>query len=272
VRLADRLEEGITTTFAAEASTAASARVLGVVLVALVVLSLRFVARGEQRLAAASTATACALILLTAIGGLGFVPGAWVALPAAAAGLFALGRAGTLRWVAVAALAAYPLTWAFQFLGGSLPQWGGRYVLAPTLVLATCGLAAAPRSRGAIAVLAVPSLVVSLLGVAWLYERSHSVEDTFEELVARPEDVVVTSNSFFAREGMAAYVERRWLAPSPDVSIDEVAQLVSDAGLESFALVGTDAQPEERAGAFRLTGTDEIPFLGFELLVHRYQR
>src|SRR3546814_5711638 len=95
---------------------------------------------GQETLARGGSVVAVLLLALPALDGLGFVPGALVAFPAAAVGLLAVGAGGTKAWVALAALVAYPLTWGFQYLGGSLPQWGGRYTLGSTLVLATCGL------------------------------------------------------------------------------------------------------------------------------------
>src|SRR3546814_13625825 len=66
------------------------------------------------------------------------------------------------------------------------------------------------------------------------------------------EDGVVAANSFFAREGMDAYVERRWLAPGAGVTLADVAQVVDDAGLSSFVLVGGTEEQVPRVGDFEL--------------------
>src|SRR3546814_8354252 len=79
-------------------------------------------------------------------------------------------------------------------------------------------------------VLVAPCVAVTAMGVAWLGVRSYDVERVFDALSERPEDVVVAANSFFAREGMDAYVERRWLAPGAGVTLADVAQVVDDAG------------------------------------------
>lgn len=270
--LAERVDEGITTTVAATASESSSARMLGVVIVVLVVLGLRFALRRDERRAKVLGAGACLLLLLLAADGLAFVPGAWVALPAAGAGLLALGARGAERWVAAAALVGYPLTWAFQYLGGALPQWGGRYTLASSVALAICGICVASRAgRAGLAAVLLPCVVVTVLGVAFLGERSRHFERTFDVLVERPEDVVVAQNRFFVREGMAAYTERRWLALRPGVTLVDVAALVDRASLDDFALISNDDAAAIAVGEFELTETTPVPDLGGgTLYIHSY--
>src|SRR3546814_2823831 len=101
-------------------------------------------------------------------------------------------------------------------------------------------------------VLVAPCVAVTAMGVAWLGVRSYDVERVFDALSERPEDVVVAANSFFAREGMDAYVERRWLAPGAGVTLAAVAQVVDDAGLSSFVLVGGTGEQVPRVGDFEL--------------------
>ena len=71
--------------------------------------------------------------------GLGFVPGLVATTPLAALGLAA--RLAPLgRRIAVFAIAALPLVWAFQYTGGAAPQWGGRYLLVSGLLLGVVGI------------------------------------------------------------------------------------------------------------------------------------
>src|SRR3546814_12081595 len=117
-------------------------------------------------------------------------------------------------------------------------------------------------------VLVAPCVAVTAMGVAWLCVRSYDVERVFDALSERPEDVVVSANSFFAREGMDAYVERRWLAPGAGVTLADVAQVVDDAGLSSFVLVGGTEEQVPRVGDFALSGTEAWSFLDQPMYLH----
>ena len=99
-------------------------------------------------------------------------------------------------------MVALPLVWGFQFLGGANPQWAGRYALSSCIILVALGVAALQLVGSTIrwGVLAL-SLLVTMTGVLWLRERSHSFDDLFVTLVDRPEDVVIARNGFFIREG-----------------------------------------------------------------------
>lgn len=271
--LPDRLEEGLTTTLSPLASARPGAWAAGAVFVA-AVLATATLWRRRETLGLAGALAAGGVLLVAHAGGIGFVPGAWVAFPAAGAGLLALGAKGATRWVAVAALVMYPLTWAFQFLGGALPQWGGRYVLAATLVLGTCAVVHLTRperdQRGLVALGAL-CLVVTAVGVSWLVHRTHEIDRVFDVLVDRPEDVVAAENGFFIREGMDAYLQRLWLAASPGAGLQEVAEVVEAAGLGSFAWV-SEARRAPAVAGFDLRDTTRTWLLGAELYLHSYRR
>src|SRR5690606_18794407 len=113
------------------------------------------------------------------------------------------------RYALVVAVAALPLVWAFQYLGGAGPQWGGRYTLASSALLVALGAVAVGSLARWLAVGAVALAgLVTLSGVAWLGERSHDVDRWFEAATARPEDVLVVRNGFLVREGGAAAYDR----------------------------------------------------------------
>jgi hypothetical protein len=272
-QLPDRLAEGLTTTLSPQASDSGAAWLAGAVVVAGVLLAAAWWQRREV-LALGGALIAAVVVLSSQVGGLGFVPGAMVAFPLAAAGLLALASAGPVRWVAVAALTTYPLTWLFQYLGGSLPQWGGRYVLVPTLVLGTCGLVwlgDEGRDRRGLRAVGGLCVLVTAIGVSFLAHRTHEIDRTFDELVDRPEAVVATQNGFFVREGMDAYLERRWLAGSRTAGLDDVAEVVAAAGLDSFAWVTEAELSAASTGDFRLRDTAPVHLLGVTLQVHSYR-
>ena len=105
--------------------------------------------------------------------GLGFVPGMFAAAPIALVGLVTLPRSTTTAYPLVVAVAALPFVWAFQFLGGALPQWGGRYALASCILLVAVGAGALATEGRALRVgLVALSLLVTGSGVLWLQERS----------------------------------------------------------------------------------------------------
>ena len=86
-----------------------------------------------------------ALFLVRAVDGLGFVPGLLATAPFAVAGLvLAWDRrvASPGRDAVLMVVLALPVVWAFQYSGGAVPQWGGRYVLTTTLVASAIGIGA----------------------------------------------------------------------------------------------------------------------------------
>jgi hypothetical protein len=269
----DRVSEGLTTLLAPQATSAASAWLAGAVIVAGVLLAITWWPRREI-VGVAGAFGAAAVLLAAQSGGLSFVPGALIAFPLAVSGLMAMRVRGPVGWVASAALAAYPLTWLFQYLGGAAPQWGGRYVLVPTLVLGSCGLVwltdRARDPRGLFSVGAL-CLLVTAVGVAALVVRTHVIDQTFANLVARSEDVVATENGFFVREGMDAYLERRWLAASHGAGVQAVAELVAQSGLGTFAWVAASPDPPLVRG-FVGVESAAIDVLGTELHVHSFRR
>jgi hypothetical protein len=217
-------------------------------------------------------AAAVALAVLRAAGGLGFVPGMLVAAPVAAAAL-ALRPEGRAHAYALAvALGALPLVWAFQFLGGALPQWGDRYALPTGTVLVALGAAALPSlDRVVRAGVVAMALLVTVTGVAWLHERSHGIDRWFAAVAERPEDVVIARNGFFVREGGAASAERRWLTAVTGADLRFAVRVVAEAGLETFAVLDEDPAAPSRLGGAELQRTDLAPLLGTDLYLHSYR-
>jgi hypothetical protein len=115
-------------------------------------------------------------------------------------------------------------------------------------------------------------VLVTAIGVSFLAHRTHEIDRTFDELVDRPEAVVATQNGFFVREGMDAYLERRWLASSPETGVEDVGRVVAAAGLEDFAWVASSEQAPDRGGGFDRRGMSPLRVLGVTLYVHHYER
>lgn len=276
LQIVDRLHEGVLSVLSTHATWSLSAALMGAAGVTLLIIAVHRAAAGEMLFALICSIGSFALVLLPFVDGLGWVPGAWVALPSAGAGLLALTRPGPLRWTAVACLVAYPITWAVQYLDAVQLQWGGRYALAVTLVLGTCGVCAVGRiSKRALPYVIAPGVAVTLLGVSWLTYRTHEIESLFDKLVERPEEVVIfASYGAFAREGMDAYVERRWLAESGSGDLDDAVEVADAAGLASIAVVDfrLDLEPEDRLGPFELESKTTYEFTGFQLNLASYAR
>jgi hypothetical protein len=195
-----------------------------------------------------------------------------VAAPVAAAalGLRPDGRAHV--YALAVALGALPLVWAFQYLGGALPQWGDRYALATCTVLVALGAAALPSlDRAVRAGVVAVALLVTVTGVAWVHERTHGIDRWFADATARSEDVLIARNGFFVREGGAASAERRWLTAVTAADLRFAAHVVAEAGLETFAVVDEDPHAPGRLGGAALQRTDATRLLGADLYLHSYR-
>jgi hypothetical protein len=213
-----------------------------------------------------------ALHLVTVLGGLGFVPGLFGAAPIALAALVILPLHEGSRYALGVAVVAFPLVLAFQFLGGAGPQWAGRYALSSCIILVALGSAAVRTlSRDVRLGLVGLSVLVTVSGALWLQERSHSFDSLFDELVERPEDVVVARNGFFIREGGDAYTERRWLTAVTEADVAFAIEVLRDSGLDTFALL--DEEPTAPAVLHGADLVETVPtsVTGVRLYLHSYE-
>ncbi len=268
--LAERGEEAFITWFGLPGFGYPGNVLLGAAVVGAIVLGVTMHRRGEQRPAVAALVVAGVIYVLAFASGLGFVSGALVASPfAAVAGLVRRDRE-RLAILGMALLMTV-LIWTFQLTGGAGPQWGGRYLLVPTLLLTTLGVIALVERPGRAPRVAVSAfaVAVTLFGAAWLQQRSHDVEAFFDDLADRPEDVVISANGFFVREAGPAYDERRYLSIGRGADLEGAVDVVRDAGFDTFAvLAGRGDAPDLEA---TLVGTDVVDFLGVPLGYHRYE-
>lgn len=202
-------------------------------------------ARLEPRLVRGFALVAGVVVLLR-VSDPAFVPGAFVAAPVATVGIYAMRSSAVphnLRVLSIGALVALPVTWAVQWRGSQAPQWGGRYVLLSTTLLAICGLSLV-RLRGrtlAGHVVLAATVAIGSMGLYWHVERTRAMGAAVEELLeVACEDVFVSTAEYLLREGGA---------------FDEIRAGVrtDDCRLLSTGLVGLDDALEtaSRSGAMR---------------------
>lgn len=272
-----RLEEGLRTTFATMATSSWSPVVVGVVLTTVVAAAVAAGDRLNPERRRLVVVLLVASTLVTVLPGLGFVPGLVPAFPVAAAA-FALGRTPSRsRPLLLGAVAALPVVWAFQYLGGAGPQWGGRYTLPSAFVLGVLGVVAltdprVPRFIGG-AVLAM-SVAVTALGTAWLWDRSHQITDVFDAVEAVEVEALIARNPFFLRESGPRGLDERWLSASEPRDLDPVAEVLRRAGVFDFGVLQVAGDPEPRIDGAEVTGRTRISAFGgaFEVVELRFAR
>jgi hypothetical protein len=263
-----RLQEGLVETFAVNSSEQAWAAIAGGVVV---VLLIGTVSSGRLRGTRATLAVAMVAMLVVgrfAVAGLGFVPGVLVAAPIAVVGLWNLDDREDVRWLGVAAVASLPIVWAFQFLGGAGPQWGGRYVLLSGLVLTVIGIGVLERMPMASARLLIAlSFAVTSVGVLWTVHRTRSFAEAFEEVARHDDPVLVSRIAFLLRESGAAGLGERWLTATDDTELRRAAEVVEAAGFDTFVVLeGDGAQPVTPIEGWRGTPKGTIELLDGDVL------
>jgi hypothetical protein len=270
-----RAEEALITTFSLHSATDLSVLVLSVgVAAGLAWVAWRSSRPGDRTPVKVVAGVVALLYLMRLAEGPGFVRGLVATTPFAAVGVALAWRRGpTARLVAAIALAALPLVWLFQYTGGALPQWGGRYVLTSGLLLGVLGVACAIDmdvwARRFVAVLAVG---ITALGLVWLAERSSSVGDAARQVADRPEPVVVSELSFWLRELGAVYEGSRWLTADDPEALARAAEIVVEAGYDRFAYIEPDEDDPPAVEGFRPVGVDETTWLGVPFRIVTYER
>lgn len=234
-----RLDEALVTLASPMASVTRDAELFGLLLLAALLGLAVLAARRDRGLPARAVgALVAALYVGRLLGGLDFVPGMVAAAPIVAIGTVHGWSTRPLRMVTGAALAALPLVWAFQFRGGAAPQWGGRYILPSAFLLVVSGVVALPRlARWARIELVALAAAITMLGVAWLAVRSHSVAAAADALSARSEPVLVSRVAHLGRELGAAYGDKPWLTALTERDMDEATSVIANAGFDAFATV-----------------------------------
>jgi hypothetical protein len=273
--LAMRLEEALITAAGLLPSADPADIALGVALaVALVVAARASTDSTHRRLALGAGAVAAALYLFRVLEGPGFVPGLVAAAPLAAVGLafVPVGWAG--RQIAAVALISLPLVWYFQYAGGAVPQWAGRYILPSAVLLVVLGVVASDRMPGAaFRAFLVAAVVVTGFGLVWMSERTHEIGQAARDVEAFPEPVLVSSENFFLRELGAVYDGRstKWLSARDASEADGAVALLAGGADNRFAYL-TRATGAKEFDGFRAVGERSYDWLGVPWRVVTYER
>jgi len=276
-----RLKEAVATTVGLFPSTDTGPMLVGFLAVALLGWAVWRGSRstGDPRIARLAAIGAVALFLLRAVDGLGFVIGFLTTAPFGVVALVLLtdrrvlqaGRDATLMVVL-----ALPLVWLFQFSGGAVPQWGGRYVLTTGLVLAAVGIGASGLLDRVVAgVLIGLSVSVAVFGLAWMSLRTHEVARA-ADAVAEVDGPVVSSAGFWLRELGAVYrSDSPWLSVPGTGTLPQATAVLDEAGEGSFTLVwigsGPDDSPPEVPGWTAGEDRTEV-WLDVDFHLTRYER
>ena len=276
-----RLREAVTTTVGLFPDTGTRALLLGSAAIGLVAWAVWRGSRpGDPKMARLAMVGAGVLFLLRAVDGLGFVPGLMATAPFAVAGaVLAFDHRVDQRGrdaVLMVGL-ALPAVWLFQYSGGAVPQWGGRYVLTSGLVLAAVGIGASGLlDRGLRYALAGLSVAVAIFGLAFMSYRTHEIGRAADTIGAI--DVpVVSAQDFFLREVGAAYrADSPWLSVTGLGEVPAAAAVVDQAGERSFDLLWVpDAQGKEPPPLPGWEPTDDDrteTWLEVDFRLTRYQR
>jgi hypothetical protein len=196
------------------------------------------------------------------------------ASPIAGVGIADGWSSSTRRLLVGIALAALPVVWAFQLLGGAYAQWGGRYVLMSGFLLGAVGAATLERlpRPAAIGALALAAAVTGF-GLVWMSSRTHDVARAEATLYARKDPVLISRIAHLAREGGAYYHYggRPWLTAVTDEEAQAAVDVVRTAGLPGFAVVDDGKGPLHTPAGFTPTGTDHVEFLGLRLRISSYR-
>lgn len=202
---------------------------------------------------------------------LGFMPGMLTASPLAVAGLVVAVKERRCRRILLLALVPLPLVWAFQYSGGVSPQWGSRYQLLSSALLACLFFCVPLRRVVTVAVVALAA-VVTTAGVAMVIDRSHTVAEGMASVVARHDDAVVSLQPNLLREGGARWSrELHWLSV-PDGRLGEALRITARAGDDRVAVIALEGTRLPRQlGEYRRTSTDALRVRpGEDLIVATY--
>jgi hypothetical protein len=269
-----RIEEAVLTTVGLHPQLDASSYLIGAALLALLLLAALRGSGGDAGVARLALVGAGLLYFLRAADGLGFVPGIVAAAPITVVGLTALWGARWERRLPLAAVAALPLVWAFQFTGGAAPQWAGRYLLPTTFVLVAVAATRLPAldtwvRRGFVSL----AVAVTAFGLVWLSVRSHDVARTGVALQRRTEPVLVSGVAHLFREEGHWYGDRRWLTVPTEAERPLLAPVLRGAGVDRFGWIDIQGARLPQVAGYERRGRSTVPFLsGLHLEVTQYVR
>jgi hypothetical protein len=274
--LALRIKEAFVTAVGLVPSLEQRDIVLGAVLAAALIIAARASRSPQTRtLALAAGAVAVGLLLYRVVQGLGFVPGLVATTPLAALGVAFLPRTLRGREVYAIALGALPVVWYFQYSGGAVPQWAGRYILPSGLLLLVLGVVNFDRvPRAAVNAFVAASVAVTVFGLAWMVDRTHEIGEAAREVAAFPEPALVAETNFFLRELGAEYhgSQTRWLSTVGRADTPAAVDIVRAQGLDQFAFLTTAAGAPPEFEGFEVAGERAYDWLGVPWRVVTYDR
>ncbi len=273
--LQTRIREGYLTAFSPFQSDEPLYVALSLALVA-ALAGVALAGRQRARRTVVLLCAACAAVvyLMRFSFGLGFIPGLVPTWPLAAAGVVLGVRDRAARILIAIGLLTLPVAFAFQYPGGALPQWGGRYVLTSGLVLTSVGFAhRAKLSAVGLRLVVCFAAATSIFGWGWLVVRTHAYADLADRLESRPEDVLIADNGFLAREFGATYGRKRWLAPSTAAERPRTLEVATASGAKTIGIVQGQPSPTREVPGFVVTGVVREALLpGADVFVVSYQR
>lgn len=235
----------------------------------------------SERVFIVAAVVAALLVLLRFSVGLGFVPGAFTAVPLAALGAVSARRPQE-RVLVATALGALPLVWMLAWQGNHVAQWGGRYVLLSAALLTVLAVGPARRvgwQAPPVLLLTGLTVVLAVFGLSWHVVRTDAVARAVEAVEDVGDDVVIVSDmAHLGREGGAWYGDHRWLRTADDGTLDEAVQAAVGAGsidlrVVELVVIGDEAQEVTTPGGLTVTGPEQrVPFGGGQELVVRDYR
>jgi len=242
--LGQRASEAVTMSASLLGSTAHGGAVVIVLFAALLVFVAYRAARRQDQRPAQLAATAVAFLYVARmVQGPGFVPGLLATTPLAAVGLVVAWKRPLAAVAALIALLSLPIVWMTDFVGGAVPQWGGRYILTSGLLLGVVGVAyLSDLTRWARRFFVVLAVGVTVFGLVGMAQRTHQVAQAGAWISARPEPVVVSGVQFWLRESGSYEPDHRWLTVGDRTQLDQAGRIVTDAGFDRFGLI-TDDDP-----------------------------
>lgn len=263
-----RLHEAIVTFGSINRLDVAPAALLAGLLVAgfALIVTSQTSSKPSERVRWGSALLACVYLVLAAgflSDGLSFVSGMLLASPIAGIGLVAGARQPTFRFAWALAVAPLPLVWYFQYTGGAGPQWGGRYILLTGTILVVIGLVELGKHRRAVAgALLLLSLSITLVGVAWLGQRSSGFAAATQALADRSEPVLIFADPHTAREAGPLARQNQWFAASSAELRVEAATAVDQLGIDRFGFVSLQTPIDADRASAGQSAAERIAFLG----------
>ncbi|MEX2293203.1 MAG: hypothetical protein WD691_05395 [Acidimicrobiales bacterium] len=272
-RASARVSEGLVTTVGLKGTESAS-WLLGVALMAAMLVGWRASRRGDSALFRTCFVLVGVVYLVSVLADLSFIPGLFIAFPVAIGALLvpAEGTRGVLLGIALGAL---PLVWAFQYVGGAGAQWGGRYVLASSMMLGVLTITRPAGRDGEVGrALVVLSLGITVLGLGWTGVRTRGIDDVARDLASVDAEVLIVRDAFLLRETGASVLDEQWLTASGDETYAIAVDVAERSGARRVAVVepGAPAPPPTAVPAGWVEAERlRIDFLGDDLGVVVYE-